>query len=427
MKTCPAVLCAVLATAQTAGALTLDEAVGLSRKNNERAKIAAENVHAAAGRVVAARAFFIPSLQIVGTYTRRSQAVTRDVGGVQTVIQEVNGLAGQANLTLTLFDARSIPLYRQALLERESARLGARDAVRLLGFDTGNAFLQTLGAQQVVGAAERRLELTKKTLGEARARFQAQLARSNDVTRAELDVATAEQALIQARGDLENARLNLGFLLGAQLADDLVEPAPLLEPAPVAAPEGLVVEAVKRRLDVAAARRHEEGLRAFAQEPLARFIPALNLLLQGRGNNEPGLTGRNFDWSLSVTMTWTLFDGGRGLGDRAERSATAEIQRLTTDASVRQIDVGVRQALVELANAGAGIKQAEVALAAARKNATEVGALYRQGLATALEEADANQKLYDAEVAAVRARYALGIAHLDVRAAVGLDVLGNEP
>src|SRR5262249_54064561 len=230
MKTCPAVLCAVLATAQTAGALTLDEAVGLSRKNNERAKIAAENVHAAAGRVVAARAFFIPSLQIVGTYTRRSQAVTRDVGGVQTVIQEVNGLAGQANLTLTLFDARSIPLYRQALLERESARLGARDAGRLLGFDTGNAVLQTLGAPQVVGAAERRLELTKKTLGEARARFQAQLARSNDVTRAELDVATAEQALIQARGDLENARLNLGFLLGAQLADDLVEPAPLLEP-----------------------------------------------------------------------------------------------------------------------------------------------------------------------------------------------------
>src|SRR5262249_56881524 len=86
----------------------------------------------------------------------------------------------------------------------------------------------------------------------------------------------------------------------------LVGPAPLLEPAPVAAPEGLVVEAVKRRLDVAAARRHEEGLRAFAQEPLARFIPALNLLLQGRGNNEPGLTGRNFDWSLPVTLTLAL-------------------------------------------------------------------------------------------------------------------------
>ncbi len=427
MKACPAVLCAVLAHAQAAGALTLDEAVALSKKQNERAQIAAETVNAASARVVEARAFFIPSLQVVGTYTRRSQAVTRDVGGVQTVIQQINGLAGQANLVVTLFDARSIPLYRQALRERESAELGARDAVRLLGFDTGNAFLQTLGAQQVVGAAERRLDLTKKTLGEARARFQAQLARSNDVTRAELDVATAEQALIRARGDLENARLNLGFLLGAALADDLVEPAALLEPAPVAAAEGLVVDAVKRRLDVAAARRHEEGLRAFAEEPLMRFIPAFSLLVQGRGNNEPGLTGRNFDWSLSVTMTWNLYDGGRAFGDRAERTALAGIQRLTTDAAVRQIDVGVRQALVELANASAGIKQAEVALAAAKKNAAEVGALYRQGLATALEEADANQQLFDAEVAAVRARYALGIAHLDVRAAVGFDVLGSEP
>src|SRR5262249_8589680 len=193
-----------------------------------------------------------------------------------------------------------------ALLERESARLGARDAVRLLGFDTGNAFLQTLGAQQVVGAAERRLELTKKTLGEARARFQAQLARSNDVTRAELDVATAARARTRPGGARATARRTLASLRGPGPAAARAERAPLLEPAPAAAPEGLVVEAVKRRLDVAAARRHEEGLRAFAQEPLARFIPALNLLLQGRGNNEPGLTGRNFDWSLPVTLTLAL-------------------------------------------------------------------------------------------------------------------------
>jgi outer membrane protein TolC len=427
MKACPAFVCAVLALARTAGALTLDDAVALSKKRNERAGIAAETVTAAAARVVAARALFLPSLQLVGTYTRRSQTVTRDVGGVQTVIQEADAFGGQANLTATLFDARSIPLYRQALLERDGAELAARDAVRLLGFDVANAFLVTLGAEQVVGAAERRLELDGKTLAEARARFQAQLVRSNDVTRAELDVATAEQALTQARGALDGARLNLGFLVGAPVADELVEPAALLDAVPAAAAEELVAQAGKRRLDVAAGRRHEQALRAFADEPFLRFVPALGALLQGRGNNEPGLTGRNFDWSLSVTLTWTLVDGGRAFGDRDERVALAEAQRLTTDAAVRQIDVAVRQALVELGNATAGIKQSEVALAAARKNATEVGALYHQGLATALEAADANQQLYDAEVAAVRARYALGIARLDVRAAVGLDALGGEP
>jgi outer membrane protein TolC len=428
MKLGLVILCGVLCTfVRPAAALTLEEAVANSLKQNERSQIAGENVAAANGRVAAARAFFLPSVTLSGTYTRRSQEVTRDVGGEQTVIQIQNALQGTATLSLTVFDARSIPLYRQARLERDSAELSAKDAVRVLGFDTANAFLQTLGAQQVVGAAERSLDLSQRTLADARARFKAQLVRSNDVTKAELETATAEQALIQARGDLENARLQLGFLLAAPFADELVEPNALLEGPPPGDAGGLIVEAARRRLDLAAGRRHEQGLRAFAGEPLMRFVPILGFLLQGRGTNEPGLSGRNFDWTISLTLTWTLFDGGRAFGDRVERNALAEVQRLTNSANVRQIDLGVRQALVELGNAQAGIKQAEVALAAAKKNAEEVSALYRQGLSNALEVATANQQLFGAEVGAVRARYALGIAHLDVRAAVGLDALGKEP
>src|SRR5262245_16786096 len=145
----------ILSSASPAGAITLDEAVASSQKHNERSQIADENVSAAQGRVTAARAFFLPSVTLSGTYTRRSKEVTREVGGVETVIQIQNALQGSANVNLTLFDARTIPLYRQALLERDSAELSAKDAVRLLGFDTANAYLQTLGAQQVVGAAER--------------------------------------------------------------------------------------------------------------------------------------------------------------------------------------------------------------------------------------------------------------------------------
>jgi outer membrane protein TolC len=44
-----------------------------------------------------------------------------------------------------------------------------------------------------------------------------------------------------------------------------------------------------------------------------------------------------------------------------------------------------------------------------------------------LEVADANVQLFDAEVAAIRARYTLAIAYLDLRAAFGLDALGQEP
>ena len=48
-------------------------------------------------------------------------------------------------------------------------------------FEAAAAFLRTLGADQVAGAAERRVELARKNLEDARARFEAQITSSNDV------------------------------------------------------------------------------------------------------------------------------------------------------------------------------------------------------------------------------------------------------
>jgi len=62
---------------------------------------------------------------------------------------------------------------------------------------------------------------------------------------------------------------------------------------------------------------------------------------------------------------------------------------------------------------------------AARRNADEVNELYRQGLATALELADATQQLFEAEVAEVTARYRMAQAYLAVREARGISPAGE--
>ena len=70
---------------------------------------------------------------------------------------------------------------------------------------------------------------------------------------------------------------------------------------------------------------------------------------------------------------------------------------------------------------------ATAAVAAARKNAGETSELYRQGLARALEVADASVRLFESEVALAGERFGMGRAFLNVRAAQGLDPLGREP
>jgi outer membrane protein TolC len=94
---------------------------------------------------------------------------------------------------------------------------------------------------------------------------------------------------------------------------------------------------------------------------------------------------------------------------------------------MRQVEIDVREALVSLDSQRASLKQAAVAHDVAKKNAAETAELYRQGLASALQVADANVRLFEAAVQLVSQRYGLGIAFLNLEAALGLDPFGKEP
>ena len=72
-------------------------------------------------------------------------------------------------------------------------------------------------------------------------------------------------------------------------------------------------------------------------------------------------------------------------------------------------------------------REHQLGLPKARKNAAETTTLYREGLANALAVADANQSLFEADVALTNERYGLGAAVLDTYAALGLDPEGKEP
>lgn len=413
----------------TGAPLTLEQAVSLATERNETALAAQRRAEAADARVARARAFFFPELTVVGTYTRRLHQTVREVGGEQVVVQAFNALGATATARVSLLDARGFPLYRQARLEGQAAELDAREARRLVGFEAADAFLSTLGNQQVFEAAKHRLEFARQSLADSKARAEAGLASTNDVTRAELEVSNAEVQLASARGAADTSRIELGYLLVSPVEGALALPEPLLASAAgmTGQPAGLEEEAQARRLDILSAKLKVEAQQASAREPLARLFPTLGLSGQYRLTNETGLAGRQGDGFLSLDLTWNLFDGGERYADRRERVALAQALELEATARTRRVGVDLQRAQVQLSNAQAALRQSELAASQARRNAEETGILYRQGLSTALAVADASLRLFEAEVAVAQARYTLGVALLDLRAALGLDPLGKEP
>lgn len=411
--------------------LTLDEAVQLALERNERALAAEQDITAANARVSQARSFFLPSLTTTGTYSRRPFERTITVGGNEVVIQRLNGLSQALQLNVTLFDARSLTSLAAVRAQRNAEVAAAAESRRQLAFEVSQAFLATLGTSQVREASARRFAFAGQNLEAAKARFAAGLASINDVTRAELEYATAEVGVTQVQGQVETNTMQLGYLLDAPEAvrGRLVVPEFLIEAAAAEAAnaEALVEEALARRLDVGSLRWVASSQRALAKVPLLGFIPSVSASGRYTITNEAGFSGKNWNWNAGATLTWSLFDGGVRFGQNRERKALAKLADLDLQAAVRRVDVEVREALVSLDNQRASLRQATAAHEVAKKNAAETSELYRQGLASALQVADANVRLFEAEVALVQERYGLGVAFLNLEAALGLDPFGKEP
>ena len=407
--------------------LTLQDAIATSLLVNERALAASERIDAANARVWRARSAFFPNLSLTGNYQRRPFEVVRSLSGSSEsiVIQRIDALSASANASLTLFDARLFPLFSQARSDRDANVSDAENAKRQLAYDVANAFLQALSSTQVARAADQRQSFAQSNLDAARARYDAQLVGINDVTRAELELATAERERTVARGASQTAELQLEFLLNAPLDRQLDPPVELERAAEQMNfdPEQLARIAEERRLDLAAFRARANALHATATEALLRVTPALTASAQYRATNEAGFSGQSTTWSVGAVLSWTLFDGGAWMADRSERLSLARAADYQAEETERRIHVDIRSALVVLANARAARNQSAVALDAARKNATESNALYKQGLATALAAADANVRLFEAEVAHAGAYYNLMAAFLATRHITGLDPL----
>lgn len=425
-----AVVATLASPAAAAEPLLLERVVALASQRNERARISAAQADAAGGRLERARAFFFPELSLSGTYTRRLYETVRSVGdGGRVTLAKRDAFAAQANLLVPLYDARLFPLYRQAKLEGESAQLAAASERRLLGFEAADAFLMVLSQQQVVEAAGRRLEFSRVTLREARARAQAGLVSSNDVTRGELESVTAEREVATARASAMTARLQLGFLADTDFGmAPLAQPEALFSEAARTSPAAadLITSGLQHRLDLQAGKARVLALEASAAEPAKRFLPALNGVAQYRVTNEQGFSGRVGDGFAGLTASWALWDGGERLGERTERRALARAGAAEQDARVRTVALEVQRALVNLENARSTQTVATRAAEIARRNVDETAQLYRQGLVRALEVADANLRLFEAEVALARERYALALAFLDLKAASGDDPPGQK-
>src|SRR6185312_3638375 len=131
----------------------------------------------------------------------------------------------------------------------------------------------------------------------------AQLASSNDVTRANISLASSVRELAADQGNLDAAYVQLELLVAAQVPRPLAPPTALFAASekPLTSPEALVASAKKTRPDLVVRKASALAAHDFAREPRYRMLPTLSAQATTSASSQGTPSGHDVDATLALT------------------------------------------------------------------------------------------------------------------------------
>lgn len=310
----------------------------------------------------------------------------------------------------------------QALTDAQlQVERGRTDLARLdLDLAVETAYFGVQGAKRVRDAAEAAFQRVRTNRDNAAAGVRAGLRPPIDLTRAEADLSRFDVARLDARENVVAAQAAFAAVVGVE-EHTLDATGEVEESAPAPSLEQSVRDALDRdplvRERIAALEAQRASTRIIESE--LRPDISLTSTLSGRaGGASPTVgavpAGGGWlpdvpNWDVGLVFSWPLFDGG--VLARASASRARELARQLEIDEVRQVlGARVQQVYVELDAARLALPALQQALDAARANHAQAQARFRSGLATAIELADAEALLAQADVNTAVGRFRLATA-----------------
>jgi outer membrane protein TolC len=329
------------------------------------------------------------------------------------------------------WDATDLPrrmvLVDAALADERSARSNT-DARRLeIAYEVADAFVAAVEAHAWVRATEATVTRANTFGTQVHTLVDQQLRPGADASRADAEVARAHIALARAEQEAAVRDAHLAEALGVPAEQVTVVAGALLDSLPptraLQPREHPLVVSATEAVHAAELRARAAGLEYL---PRVDLVAALWLRGSGYGTGSAanlgaaqGLVPDTPNWAAGIVISWPVMEM---FAVRAR--VRIENARIVL-AAARRVEIAtaiegqMRAARAMLDGALAVSRSTEPAVAAARASATQAEARYRAGLATAVDVADAQRVLAEAEIEDASARIGVRRAMLLVARASG--------
>ena len=307
--------------------LTLDECIAIALEAQPRIQATLSDYAAARYRVNQALSPLLPQLSglVSATRSQSNLTVTSQTTGQTLQIPSSRQLSdtflAQVLLSQLLFD------FGKNLAATEAARKLAEVAVedvelqrQLISLAVKEAYTNILFAGRLIRVQEQAVQRAELNLRSAKGFFEVGTRPKSDVARAEVDVANARVDLIRARNALRTARVALNTAMAIEvdtptaIQDNLVFEAVNLDRGQLRG------EALRSRPEYRQSKLRVNAAEATERQTFRNFFPDISGT-GSYGGSQPQLTE---SWTLGLSLSWSLFDGGNRVAKYQEAKANLE-------------------------------------------------------------------------------------------------------
>ena len=405
---------------------SLEASIAEALEKNWNLKALEETLNQAMDVKRQARADFLPRFRTSYGYTRLDDVSNYESSlGGNIAVSSKDNYQWRSTATQPVFAGFAlVSAYRLAALGIDQSRMNIALNRLDLAMRVKEAYFNVLIMDKALEVGLKEVEALGSNVEVTRSYYNARVVPINDLLRAEMELANAEQKLVESRNQAALARSLLNTILSRPVNAPLeVEDILAYTPEPLDLDDAIAA-ALENRPEVKLIDIDIQ--RSEQQINLARsgYYPEVNLAYDYiKEGDEPAVSGSPYHdderWQLTLAGTWTFWEWGRTRYAVSQRqSQKAELVK-TRNAVADQVRLDVREAMLNIATAEQNIPTTEKAVRQGEENLRVNQEGFRAQFNTVTDVLDAQSLLTRARVNYYRALYTYHLANAELLRATG--------
>lgn len=327
----------------------------------------------------------------------------------------------RAYVTQSMLDLKAINDTRAASQSQKAAQYTAKDARDLVVLAVGYNYLLAIADASRIETVAAQVNTAQALYDQASDQVKAGTSPAIDGLRAQVELKTRQQQLIQAKNDFAIQKLTLARVIGLAPGQEyeLTDKSPY-EPFTGLTMDEALQRAYASRSDYQAASATLRAAEYSKKSARAEYYPSLSF------SGDYGIAGTYSTlathgvFDVRGTLNFPIFQGGKVHGDELEADAQLEQSREKLENLRAQIDADVRTAFLNLQSSAEQVDVAKSNIDLAQQTLDQSRDRFAAGVTDTVEVVQSQEQVASANDSYINSLYSFNYAKISLARAMGL-------